>query len=80
LTEIDTKSIELLLKCTKSKLNHAISKLATVWFSSCVVQFVAKKSLSGINPMGLLNNIDSYMEKLPLAQISEFWVRRFFTT
>ena len=23
------------------------------WFSSCVVQFVAKKSISGINPKGL---------------------------
>jgi hypothetical protein len=23
------------------------------WFSSCVVQFVAKKSVSGINPTGL---------------------------
>jgi hypothetical protein len=29
LTKIDTKVMELVLKCTKSKLNHAISKLAT---------------------------------------------------
>ncbi len=27
--EIDAKVLELVLKCTKSKLNHAISKLAT---------------------------------------------------
>jgi hypothetical protein len=29
LKKLDTKSMELVLKCTKSKLNHAISKLAT---------------------------------------------------
>jgi hypothetical protein len=29
LTKIDTKLIELVLKCTKSELNHVISKLAT---------------------------------------------------
>jgi hypothetical protein len=29
LTKIDAKLMELVLKCTKSKLNHAISKLAT---------------------------------------------------
>ncbi len=38
------------------------------------------KSLSGINPWGLCNNIDSYIEKMPLAQISEFLPRGFFTT
>jgi hypothetical protein len=29
LPKIDAKVLELVLKCTKSKLNHAISKLAT---------------------------------------------------
>jgi hypothetical protein len=29
LTKIDAKLMELVLKCTNSKLNHAISKLAT---------------------------------------------------
>jgi hypothetical protein len=29
LTKIDTKLMELVLKCTNCKLNHAISKLAT---------------------------------------------------
>ncbi len=29
LTKIDTKLAKLVLNCTKSKLNHAISKLAT---------------------------------------------------
>jgi hypothetical protein len=29
LTKIDAKLMELVLKCTKSKLNHVICKLAT---------------------------------------------------